>query len=39
MKIIIELAEQTLKKIQDLANKEKRSRKATIEKFIEDHFD
>ena len=38
MKIIIELAEQTLKKIQDQANKEKRSRKATIEKVVEDHF-
>lgn len=38
MKIIIELREQTLKKIQEHAEKEKRSRKATIEKIIEDHF-
>lgn len=38
MKVLIEIDEQTLTKIGKEAEKEKRSRKATIEKIIEDHF-
>lgn len=38
MKVLIEIDDQTLSKIEKEAEREKRSRKATIEKVILDYF-